>query len=307
MKLAFPRLHVDTSAVKGLIDWYCQRLGMNVLKTMHNDAELIHWVGFENMPSSSFVEFRSDIHQANPPKSYLHQSSSDVYWKIGLSLIDVDTARSLLVRRGVDVTSPKQFRDIGYMCHLKDPVGYSIELLQHDFQSNFCSERIKSSLQLNLALGQQTHMGQITLRVSNIEKSLGFYQSALGMKLLSRQNIPDMFDLYFLACTDEKPPSDDLNAVEIREWLWRRPYTTLELQYWPQENRKYNSADLDRESGFSALAFTVDEKRFEELKVILNVQDVSQKHSEYGTRVLQCKDPDETSVLFIEERQVWSE
>ena len=304
MKLSFPRLHVDTSAIKGLIDWYCQRLGMNVLKTMHNDAELIHWVGFENMPSSSFVEFRSDIHQANPPKCYLHQPSLDVYWKIRLSLIDVDC--SLLVRGGVDVTSPKQFRDIGYMCHLKDPVGYSIELLQHDFQSNFRSEQVKSSLQPNLALGQQTHLGQITLRVSNIEKSLGFYQSALGMKLLSRQNIPDMFDLYFLACTDEKPPADDLNAVEIREWLWRRPYTTLELQYWPQEKRKYNSADLDRESGFSALAFTVDKKRFEELKIILNVRDVSQKYPEYGTRVLQCKDPDETSVLCIE-RQVWGE
>ena len=277
---------------------------MNVLKTMHNDAELIHWVGFENMPSSSFVEFRSDIHQANPPKCYLHQPSLDVYWKIRLSLIDVDC--SLLVRGGVDVISPKQFCDIGYMYHLKDAVGYSIEFLQHDFQSNFCLERIKTSLQPNLTLGQQTHLGQITLRVLNIEKSLGFYQSALGMKLLSRQNIPDMFDLYFLACTDEKPPADDLNAVEIREWLWRRPYTTLELQYWPQEKRKYNSADLDRESGFSALAFTVDKKRFEELKIILNVRDVSQKYPEYGTRVLQCKDPDETSVLCIE-RQVWGE
>lgn len=304
MKLSFPRLHVDTSATKVVIDWYCQRLGMNVLKTMYSEAELIHWVGFKNMPSSSFVEFRSDIHQANPPKSYMHQPSSDVYWKIGLSMIDVDTARSLLARQGVDVTPPKQFRDIGYMCHLKDPFGYSIELLQHDFQSNFSSERTKSSLQPNLALGQQTHLGQITLRVSNIEKSLKFYQSTLGMKLLSRQNIPDMFDLYFLACTDEKSPSNDLNAVGIREWLWRRPYTTLELQYWPQEDRKYTSADLVRESGFSALAFTVDVKRFEELKTTLNVQDVSQKYPEYETRVLQCDDPDETSVLFIEERQV---
>ena len=126
------------------------------------------------------------------------------------------------------------------------------------------------------------------------------------MKILSRQNIPDMFDLYCLACTDEKPPSDDVNAVEIQEWLWRRPYTTLELQYWPQEKRKYNSADLDRESEFSALAFTVNKKHFEELKKVLNVPDVRQKHPEYGTRVLQCKDPDETSVPFIV-RQVWSE
>lgn len=301
MKLAFPRLHVDTSAIKGLIDWYCQRLGMNVLRAMKTDTELIHWVGYDNRPKSSFVEFRSDIQQAKPPKSYVPRPSSDVYWKIGLSLVDVDTARSQLVRQGVDVTPPKQFRDIGYMCHLNDPFGYSIELLQHDFQCNFCPERTQSSLQPNLAPGQQTHLGQITLRVSDIEKTLSFYQCELSMKLLSRQSIPSMFDLYFLACTDEKPPSDDLNAVEIREWLWKRPYTTLELQHWPQQNRKFNTADLHQETGFSALAFTVDAQRFDELKTTLSVQDVSKKYPEYETRVLQCNDPDGTSLLFIEE------
>lgn len=300
MKLAFPRLHVDTSAISGLIEWYSQRLGMCVLKEMRNDTELIRWVGYKNQPKSSCVEFRSYIHQANPPKYYEPKPSSDVYWKIGLSLVDVDTARSRLMMQGVDVTSPRQFRDIGYLCHLSDPFGYSIELLQHDFQCNFCSERIQTSLQSNMALGQQTHVGQITLRVSDIEKTLSFYQSALGMKLLSRQNIPNMFDLYFLACTDEQPPSDDLNAVEIREWLWRRPYTTLELQHWPAEqDRKFNTADLNRESGFSALAFTVDAQRFEQLKNTLSVDDVSKKYPEYSRCVLECKDPDGTSVLFF--------
>ncbi|CAH3142991.1 unnamed protein product, partial [Porites lobata] len=65
----------------------------------------------------------------------------------------------------------------------------------------------------------------------------------LGMKLLSIHSIPNMFNLYFLACTDERPPSDDVNAVEIREWLWKRPYTTLELQHYPGTDRKYNTAD----------------------------------------------------------------
>lgn len=270
---------------------------------MQTDTELIQWVGYENQPKSSFVEFRSDIQQANPPKCYTSTPSSDVYWKIGLSLVDVDTARSQLVAQGVDVTSPKQFRDIGYMCHTKDPFGYSIELLQHDFECNFCSARIQSSLQPNSALGQQTHLGQITLRVSNIDKSLSFYQDTLGMKLLSRQNIPNMFDLYFLACTDELPPPHDLNAVEIREWLWARPYTTLELQHWPQQNHKYNTADLHKESGFSALGFTVGAQGFEELKTNLNhnVLDVSKTYPEYHTSVLECNDPDGTKVLFIQE------
>lgn len=302
MKLAFPRLHVDTSAIAGLTEWYCQRLGMTVLKEMRNDTDLIHWVGFENQPKSAFIEFRSHIQQASPPKHYVHQPSCDIYWKIGLSLADVDTARSQLMSQGVDVTQPRQFRDIGYLCHLNDPFGYSIELLQHDFQYNFSSEHIKSSLKPTLPLGQQTHVGQITLRVSDIQKSLRFYESSLGMKLLSRQNIPNMFDLYFLACTDEQPPSDDVNAVEIREWLWKRPYTTLELQHWTGQDRKFNTPDLARQSGFGALVFTVDTQRFEELKANLSVvEDVSEKYPEYKSRVLQCTDPDATSILFLQD------
>ena len=194
-----------------------------------SEKELIHWVGYQNASQSAVVEFRSSLKQSAPPKYYNPQPSSDVYWKIGLSLTDADTARLKLIRRGVEVTSPRQFRDIGYMCHLSDPFGFSLELLQHDFQSNFSSERVQASLEPNLALGQRALIGQITLRVSDINRSLQFYQSTLGMKLLFIQSIPNMFNLYFLACTDEKPPSDDVNAVEIREWLWKRPYTTLEL------------------------------------------------------------------------------
>lgn len=300
MKLAFPRLHVDTSAIAGLIDWYCHRLGMSVIKKMQNEEESIQWIGFQDQPQSSFVEFRfSVLYEADPPKCYTPRPSSDVYWKIGLSLADVDTARSKLMSHGVNVTAPRQFLDIGYLCHLNDPLGYPIELLQHDFQYNFNSEHVQASLQPNLALGQRAHIGQITLRVSNIEKSLRFYESALGMKLLSRQSIPDMFNLYFLACTNEKPPADDINAVEIREWLWKRPYTTLELQHWPDLERKYKTADLSHESGFSALAFTVNAKRYKELEALTDTKDVSKKYSEYGTCVLECKDPDGTSVLFI--------
>lgn len=302
MKLAFPRLHVDTSATTGLIEWYCQRLGMSVLKEMRSETDLIHWVGFENNPKSACIEFRSHIQQSSPPKLYVPKPSQDVYWKIGLSLADVDTARSQLMSHGVDVTQPRQFRDIGYLCHLCDPFGYSIELLQRDFQSNFCSERIKCFLTPTFALRQQTHVGQITLRVSDIKESLRFYESSLGMKLLSRQNIPDMFDLYFLACTDEKPPSDDVNAVEIREWLWKRPYTTLELQYWTVKRCNFNNPDLDRQSGFGALVFTVDTQRFEDLKTNHDtMEDVSQKYPEYQSNVLQCIDPDGTRVLFIQQ------
>ena len=31
------------------------------------------------------------------------------------------------------------------------------------------------------------------------------------------------------------------------------------------------------------------------------MQDISEKYPEYSTRVLQCKDPDDSSVLFIQQ------
>ena len=58
------------------------------------------------------------------------------------------------------------------------------------------------------------------------------------MKLLSIQPVKRYnFTLYFLAFTEEDPPIlEDLEAVENREWLWQRPYSTLELQHrWGTE------------------------------------------------------------------------
>ena len=171
-----PRLHVDTSAIAGLIEWYCNRLGMSVIKEIQSEKELILWFGYQDASQSAVVEFRSALKQSVPPKYYKPQPSSDVYWKIGLglSLIDADTARSKLIRQRVEVTTPRQFRDIGYMCHLRGPFGFSLELLQLDFPSNFSSERVQASLKPNLALGRQANIGQITLRFSDINQSLQF-------------------------------------------------------------------------------------------------------------------------------------
>ena len=55
------------------------------------------------------------------------------------------------------------------------------------------------------------------------------------MKLLSIQDISAYnFSLFFLAFTSESPPvPSELGSVENREWLWQRPYTTLEIQHRP--------------------------------------------------------------------------
>ena len=82
------------------------------------------------------------------------------------------------------------------------------------------------------ARGGGAQIGLITLRTSDLAQDMQTCTDQLGMRYLSRQAITDLgFDLYFFALTDEHPPIDDVNAVGNREWLWQRPYTSLEFQH----------------------------------------------------------------------------
>ncbi len=155
----------------------------------------------------------------------VQHSRDERYWKIGICLPDLDAACEQLRRKGVDVSAPHQFRDIGYMAHLHDPEGFAIELLQHDF----LGRRPDDAGDPMLPLGGGAHLGQITLRTGDIAAELA---ARADMALLSVQDVAEFgFDLHFLAYTREAPPVPDLRAVGNREWLWRRPYTTLEFQH----------------------------------------------------------------------------
>jgi len=158
-------------------------------------------------------------------------SRDSCYWKIGVTVRDVDLAREKIIAAGTQVSPPNQFMEVGYLCHLTDPNGFTIELLQHTFKKNF----VKPEPDPTLVLGQPAVIGQITTRAKDIEASLKLYRDTLGMKLLSIQDISAYgFVLYFLAFTSDDPPHpDDLTSVGNREWLWQRPYTTLEIQCRP--------------------------------------------------------------------------
>jgi len=74
------------------------------------------------------LEFRRSVkHQ-----DYVY-SRSDRYWEIGIALPNVDIAWQQLTQMGVAVSKPRQFEEIGYLCHFTDPAGFNIELIQHYF------------------------------------------------------------------------------------------------------------------------------------------------------------------------------
>ncbi len=154
-------------------------------------------------------------------------SPRDRYWKIGITLPDLDAAYQYLTSRGVGVSRPHQFEDIGYMSHMTDPEGFQIELLQHTFAG-----QAKTAQADPEAPFSEAAIGQVTLRTTNLERDLKRFHSENGMRLLSVQRLTHYgFDLYFLAKTVEIPPASDLEAVENRPWLWQRTYVTLELQH----------------------------------------------------------------------------
>lgn len=150
------------------------------------------------------------------------------YWKISITVPNLDVGHAQLVERGMVVTAPRQFREIAYLSHLADPEGHVIELIQHTFDG----KPRTSAGDDTQPLGGGARLGLVTLRTNDMEAEKARVVGGLGMRYLSRQAISDLgFDLYFFAFTDDEPPVADINAVANREWLWQRPYTVLEFQH----------------------------------------------------------------------------
>jgi catechol 2,3-dioxygenase-like lactoylglutathione lyase family enzyme len=203
-------------------------------------------------PPATMLELR---HRPSAAAAYAH-SRDDLYWKIGITLADVDAARGQLTARGAEVSESRQFRDIGYLCHLFDPDGFQIELLQHTFETT----PRPSATATEAPLGGPPTFAHTTLRVADLDAALGFWRDGLGMRLISRQAVePYGFTLYFLGYTDAVMPVDDLDAVANREWLWQRPYSFIELQHMhaaAEAGQSFRTHD-DDDLGFRGLRIAI--------------------------------------------------
>jgi len=101
---------------------------------------------------------------------------------------------------------------------------------------------------------------QTMLRVKDPIKSVNFYQSHFGMKLISKYDFPDAkFSLYFLATLRDKSWDLEPTSEEAHKFLWNFDGTCLELTHnWGTENDpdfSHNSGNEEPYRGFGHIAF----------------------------------------------------
>lgn len=196
-----------------LAEFYCDLLGMRVFDPQGSPA-----YGYD--PDQCLIEFHEG---ATEPYTTTRE---DFYWKIGITVRNLDHAVRYLRQEGWPVSDPHQFRDIGYLCHIQDPQGFNIELLQQGFEGNH------APAPHGHPIGAQATLAHITLRITDIMAAKAYCEGELGMRLMSVQPVQDYeFCLYFYGWSNETLPQPDLEAVKNREWLWARPHALLELQH----------------------------------------------------------------------------
>ena len=250
MRITHHRLQITD--VQRSLSFYCHKLGMTlVFKTQTSGVEH-YFLSFENTGSAMLVLMYDPA--GKPPDVSPQPSRTEGYWKFSIAVPSLEQARQQLLASGIAVGHCFEVKGVAYLCHLQDPDGYCIELIQHTFYN---PDEDPASATVDLS-GASVALNLSTLRVKDIDASLAFYQS-LGMSLISRQAVPDRnMTLYFLSGLNEPVPSQNVDAIGIREWLWQRPYTLLELQHiHGTETREDFQYRVGYESGFMGLDIKV--------------------------------------------------
>jgi len=234
---------------KQSLEFYVDILGMKLLNQFSKGSIEYFHLKFNDDTSEATLELIYDLDNTNTtfPKD---NTRLEGYWKIAISIKDVDIAREKLLQKGIEVTKPLEVPNVAYLCHFYDPDGYALELLSHNFQAN----QIKEDEDKNYPLGNKAIFSLITYRVKDIEKSLEFYQESLGMQLLSKMDLSQRgFELYFLGYPNTKVPNEDVESIDNVQWLWQRDFTMIELQYIFTHNKEY---EVGLKTGFDSITLS---------------------------------------------------
>ncbi|XQW84826.1 VOC family protein [Thalassotalea piscium] len=264
MSITNHRLQISEPNIS--LDFYINKLGMLLISQYKVASKHHYFLAFSEKQDAS-LELVFDPNTVFTVES--QPSLTEGYWKYSIAVPNLVLAREHLILQGINIGSPFAVKNIAYLCHFTDPDGYCIELIQHYLTNN---NRKILSRSTSFQECQPT-FNLSTLRVKQIDKSLAFYKK-LGMSLVSRQKVESRnMHLYFLSFNKESPPSSNIDSVSIREWLWQRPYTLLELQH---------TDDIESKIGFNYRTSTDSGFLGLDIKNLKNLtQDVAGQESKF--------------------------
>lgn len=271
MRIAAHRLRINNP--NAALDFYQNRLGMTLIQQYSSQQGTHYRLAFDAKQAALELIYHPDINvrvAAQPCKT-------EGYWKFSIAVDDLDATRRCLIEQGVRVGECLAVKGLAYLCHLTDPDGYCIELIQKTLQTTPVEQRHTATGMASLNLS--------SLRVKHAQRSIDFYRG-IGMKLAySYRSEPMQMELFFLVSTADvailERPSDRL----IEEQLWQFPHTILELQ---QRDGTKDNADFSYrvtpDNGFLGLELISDEAGFRQLG-----QGIT---TEQQGKVIELVDPD---------------
>ena len=123
-------LRTDLQGISLLRSFYGELIGMAYQKEVFK-TNTRHTFFFDHQNPQTAISFEEcEVFNKN--------ISNAGYWKIGITLEDIDEAVKCINSKTQDkIGLGKQFEKIGFLSHVQDSLGYTIELLQHTFLANF--------------------------------------------------------------------------------------------------------------------------------------------------------------------------
>ncbi|KAH8884589.1 glyoxalase I [Thozetella sp. PMI_491] len=237
-------------------------LGMKLLKRLEfPEAKFdLYFLGYDSPKAVSsgnnlwdregLIELTHNYGTESDPAYKINNGNSEPHRGFGHTCISVDNLQAACQRiEDAGYRFQKKLTD-GRMRHIAfvlDPDGYWVEVIGQ--QPSEATEGIKET-----AL-ETYRMNHTMIRVKDAEKSLKFYQEALGMSLFrTSENEKAAFNLYFLGYpgTQGEPVAgaSTANREGLLELTWN--YGTEK-----DDNFKYHNGN-DEPQGFGHLCVTVD-------------------------------------------------
>lgn len=272
MRLSAHRLLIKNP--ESTLDFYQNVLGMTLIRQKESKAGQHYWLSFDAKQAELELVYQTDIEFEIAPQP----CKTEGYWKFTVAVEHLEFTRSQLLNKNVAIGPCFEVQDLAYLCHLTDPNGYCIELIQKTLKKPSTTLPCHHSFNLS------------TLRVKNAKQSVQFYES-LGMRLVyTYRSDARQMTLYFLISKSDAnelaQPSDQL----IEEKLWQFPYTVLELQQLDgtaeDPNFHYRT---DSSTGFLGLNLHCEKLRFQQL-ASSSLAGLTLNFS--NTDAVECFDPD---------------